>query len=84
MFLQATKNSDAIEIILKQINLVLVWQVVASRVERVYVDSGQSQIMQILVQSLLCCQFAAVREMVTPEQFVDIMIDIRVLPLDIE
>lgn len=88
VFLQATQDRGPVEIVLEKVDLSLIREIVAARVETVDVDTRESDVVQILVEALLRGELSAVWEvvieLVASEHLVDVLIAIRELPLDVE
>ena len=88
MLLEATQNCCPIEIILEQINLSLVRQIVAPRIKAIDIYAWRRYLVQVLIQTLLSGELAAIREMIVKliplQLLVNILTAIRILPLDIE
>ena len=64
MLLEATQNCCPIEIILEQINLSLVRQIVAPRIKAIDIYAWRRDLVQVLIQTLLSGELAAIREMI--------------------
>ena len=88
MLLQARKDGSSIKIVLEQFDLALIRKIIASRIEIVDVNSWKGDIVQVLVQTLLCGQISTVGEMivklVVSELLVNVFISLGILPLNIE